>query len=158
MEQQELKREGLRERLATLVEETLAGSPAYLIDVVLRGRTGSQVVDVYVDGDAGLDVEQIAALSREIGFALDLADLIPGRYQLNVSSPGAERPLRLPRQYPKHVGRLLEVEVEVEEGAQHLQGKLVEVGPEGIQLAADGAAPRFVPFSAIRTAKVRLPW
>ena len=65
-------------------------------------------IGVALDGDTGVDIDFCAAVSRELGNELEtLEDL--GAYVLEVSSPGADAPMKLLRQFPKHVGRELKV-------------------------------------------------
>jgi len=129
------------------------------VEVDVRGSGGSRVVDIYVDSDGGLSVEKLAELNREIGFLLDVEDLIPGRYKLNVSSPGLDRPLRLPRQYRKNIGKPLRVHFHKSDGSgtTELEGVLIDVGEEAIELN-DDADVRQIPFDDIVWAKIRLPW
>ena len=103
-------------RVKTLVEEVLAGSPHFLVDLEVRGARGSQAVDVFIDSDEGLGVGTLARISREVAFLLDTGEVIAGHYRLNVSSPGLDRPLKLPRQYKKNVGRALRVHYQKPEG------------------------------------------
>ena len=72
----------------------------------MKGHPGSRLVEVFVDGGG---IDEIAGLTRRINFLLDLEDPVAGRYRLDVSTPGADRPLVDVRQYPQHVGRTLRV-------------------------------------------------
>lgn len=148
-------------RIRAMVEEVIADSPMFVIDVEIRGRKGSQVVDIFVDSDEDLDVEALARISREVDFMLDMEeDLIPGKYNLNVSSPGADRPLVLPRQFRKHVGRELLVHYRKEDGTgdTEVRGQLVTADADGIEIEAARQEPRRVAYEQIAWAKVQLPW
>ena len=134
--------------------ETVISADVYIVDLNLRGRTGSRVVEVYLDSDEGLGVDQLASFSREISFLLESADIVKGKYNLNVSSPGADRPLKLPRQFAKHVGRTLEVKTQSDE---HVQGKLKAVKDQQVVLFGESGEVS-VPFEDIQEAKVMLPW
>lgn len=149
-----------RDRIREAVEEVLTGTDLYLVDFDLRGQKGSQVLDVFIDADERLDVSRLAGVSRELGFLLETQELMPGRYHLNVSSPGADRPLVLPRQFPKHIGRTLRVTYRLPdaETPETAVGELRGVDDEGIDLAVPGAAPRRLPFATLIEAKVQLPW
>ena len=127
-----------------------------MVDVEVRGFQGSRVVEVFVDGEAGAGSDDLTALSRSLAFLLDTEDFIKGRYRLDVSTPGADRPIADPRQYPQHVGRTLALSVDREvEELVTVQGELVAI--EDGALVLDGeTAP--IPFDAIRDARVVLPW
>lgn len=149
----------LESRLRDIVEEVLGASPLYLVDLNVRGRKGSQVIDVFIDSDTDLDVEMLAEVSRELGFLLDTEDLIKGSYSLNVSSPGVDRPLSLPRQYKKNVGRKLKVKRRTaEDSSETIMGQLVSASEESIELDVDRKGRVHISYADIMEAKVQLPW
>ncbi|ARA92296.1 MAG: ribosome maturation factor RimP [Bacteroidetes bacterium] len=150
----------IAERIRALVQEIVEGSPLFLVDLQVRGRPGSRVVDVFIDSDEPLGVDTLAEVSRELSFLLDAEDFIKGRYHLNVSSPGVDRPLSLPRQYRKNIGRALGVyyRTEAEDAPRELRGVLVAADEEAITLEEDDGPTHRIPYSAITRANVLLPW
>jgi len=149
-----------KQRVEALVEEVISDSSLFLVEVVVRGRKGSQVVEVYLDSDVALDVEGLARVSREVSFLLETEEVFSGMYHLNVSSPGADRPLLLPRQFPKHVGRTLAV---ISKGGQGeptvtTTGTLQTVDEQGIALSLSKGEPHRFSFEEIVEARVVLPW
>ena len=140
----------LEDRVRALAEEAAADTDLFVVDVEVRGYQGSRVVSVYADAEGGAGADDLARLSRSLGFALDTEDLVKGRYRLDVSSPGADRPLSDRRQYRQHVGRTLAVTTA--DGAT-VEGELVSVSDDAIDL---GGTP--LPFDAVREARVVLPW
>jgi len=106
----------------------------------------------------GLD--ELAEISREVSFALDVEDPFPNKFNLNVSTPGVERPLRLHRQYKKNTGRTLQVHYEKVNGSGNTEvtGELTNVTDRTITITADQDAPVDIPLDHILWAKVRLPW
>ena len=148
----------LEERVCTLLENMLKGGPVFLVEFSVRGTQGSHVIDIFVESDNALGVNQLAELNREIGFILDTEDIMPGRYTLNVSTPGVKRPLRLPRQYRIHVGRKLRVHYRKENDAfTETCGELVAVEESYIQIQ-NGTRSAEIPHGDIQWAKVVLPW
>ncbi len=147
-------------RVKALVEEVLAGSPHFLVELEVRGAPGSQAVDVFIDSDEGLGVDTLARISREVAFLFDAEDVIAGRYRLNVSSPGVDRPLKLPRQYKKNVGRALRVHYRKPDGDGYTEvlGDLVEADDEAIEVVVKGGQRRRILYADILWAKVQLPW
>ena len=145
-------------RVRTLVEDLLADGPIYIVDLAVRGTRGSYAVDLFLESDDSLGVDTLAELSREVGFLLDTEEVMPGPYNLRVSSPGADRPLRLPRQYRKHVGRQLRVHYQVEPGRNtEVCGKLLRAHESGIDVKVNGQNAG-IDFESILWAKVQLPW
>ena len=147
--------DALAVRVRALAEEAVVDTDLYVVDVEVRGFQGSRVVSVYADAPDGAGSDDLARLSRSLGFVLDTEDLIKGRYRLDVSSPGADRPLTDRRQYPRHVGRPLAVTFERDGEEVTAQAPLEAVTDDGVVL--EGAdAP--IPFDSIRDARVVLPW
>lgn len=148
------------EKVKAAVEEVIANSPLFLIDISIRGRSGSQVVEIFIDSDDVLDVEGLARVSREVGFLLDTDEVFTGRYSLNVSSPGVDRPLGQPRQYKKNVGRTLQVSysADEQEDQKTVIGELAASDDLAIELKLpDGEVVR-LPYENIKVARVKLPW
>ncbi len=94
----------------------------------------SNRIEVFLDSDTGITLEKCTRISRYLEHHLDEAGWAGTHYVLEVSSPGVSRPLSLPRQYPKHVGRWLELRLE---GGERLEGKLLEVDDEGVTLEVE---------------------
>jgi len=85
-------------------------------DVTMRREGGQDVLRVILDrpGAAATPEDSVSItdcenVSRELGTILDVEDLLPGRYVLEVSSPGLDRPLRSARDYERFVGRLAKI-------------------------------------------------
>ncbi len=148
------------ERVRVLIEEVLEGTPHFVVELDVRGAPGSQAVDLFLDSDEALGVGMLAQIHRQIGFLLDTEEVLAGRYRLNVSSPGVDRPLKLPRQYRKNVGRKLRVHYRKPEGDGYTEtlGDLVDADDEAVELALSAAERRRIPYSDILWAKVQLPW
>ena len=123
-------------RLKSIVEQTLLDSTCFLLESTIRGAHHSPVIDVVLDSDVGLTAQEIASVSREIRFALDTETQEP--YTLNVSSPGADRPLVLPRQFRKHIGRKLSVSLGSDDGPREEVGRLGSADEDGIELEGIG--------------------
>src|SRR5215475_3678555 len=96
-------------RALTLLVEPLAaeaGLDLENIEVANAGRR--KVVRIYVDKDGGISLDDVASVSQVISGALDRADLLGGApYVLEVSSPGATRPLTQPRHWRRALGRIV---------------------------------------------------
>lgn len=149
----------LEERLAALAEEVVAATSFYLVEVNVRGHRGTRVVEVYVDCDEDMGLDDLAEVSRELEFLLDVEDVVDGGYKLEVSSPGVDRPLVLPRQYRKNVGRSLRVRYRMNGSDDKIEGTLVEASEDAIAIeTGPGATPQRIPYDSITEAVIQLPW
>src|SRR5215475_5074779 len=129
-----------RARLRVIIDPvvTRAGYDLEDIAVVRMGRR--YVVRVVVDRDGGVPLDDVADLAREISSELDGAEeasgeFIAGEYQLEVSSPGVDRPLTLPRHWRRNVGRLVRVKI----GGHTVVGRVVAADEDAVTLDVDGA-------------------
>ncbi len=105
-----------------LVNRKLQGTDLFLVE--MKSNSSGNKVQVYIDGDKGVSIGACAEISRAVSHGLDEAELPEGRFTFEISSPGVDQPLKLLRQYPKHVGR--KVDVTTTDGAV-LRGKLEAV-------------------------------
>jgi len=125
----------IAEKIKELLSPILSREGVHLVDLELRGYTNNQVLSIFVDTDSGITLEQVASITREIEGMLDLEDPIPGRYRLEVSSPGIDRPLTEPWQFRKNIGRWLRVLYNQQDKKLERTGLLKEVKEDRILLA-----------------------
>ncbi|MHB1049763.1 MAG: ribosome maturation factor RimP [Bacteroidota bacterium] len=128
----------ITENIQQLVSAIIDGSDVFLVDVVLRGERSSKVIEVYVDTDKGITLDECSRISRELSAKLDETDIMTGRYRLDVSSPGLDRPLKVRRQYEKNIGRMCRVISEENGEIFTREGILESVSGECIQLHKKG--------------------
>ncbi len=93
-------------------------------------RQHNKKLEVFIDSDNGVDFGTCQQVSRYLEEHLDREGWLGPSYTLEVSSPGVSRPLKYRRQYPKHVGRRVEVKV----GDETLRGILTAVAEDSITL------------------------
>lgn len=99
----------IRARILYFAEETADLWDAEVVDVEYSGPMRHAIVRVTVDKIDGIGLDECALISRKLGDILDMEDLIPHRYRLEVSSPGVERPLRKPRDFARFKGERVKV-------------------------------------------------
>jgi len=80
-----------------------------LIDVELGGPGGRQILRIFIDKSGGVSLDDCSSISRAVSAALDVEDPIQGAYDLEVSSPGLDRPLRTPEHFQKFAGKRVRV-------------------------------------------------
>jgi ribosome maturation factor RimP len=147
-------------RLAALIEPGLVAAGLDLEDVEVVAAGKRRLVRVLVDKDDGVSLDDVALVSRRISGVLDEnpeADAVLGAaaYVLEVSSPGVDRPLTLPRHWRRAAGRLVRA-VLVEGG--DVVGRVVDSDDEGVRLASAEVTepPRSLRFEEIRSARVQV--
>ena len=132
----------------------------YLIDI----NHSSNRLQVFIDADDGVTFQQCQRISRYLEGYLDEEGWLGEKYILEVSSPGISRPLKLPRQYPKNIGRKMEVKTKA---GETFEGTLTEVQENRIVLeekkrVKEGKKKvnkefRYeIPFTDVRRAKVKV--
>ncbi len=148
-------------RIRALATPVVAEHDVELVDVEIRGQRGSRVVRLIADAEKGIDIDQIAVISRAVGAVLDSEDVVAGRYTLEVTSPGLDRPLRSPWQFHRNVGRdvrVVRTREAIERGEKgEVTGTLVAADDDGLRLEVDGE-PLTVPLTDVDHGKVVLPW
>lgn len=104
----------------------------FLVDVEIKGGDIPEIW-VSVDGkDRDVNMDECAEISNELSFLMDAYELFAGRYRMNVSSPGLDRPLVDRRQYPKNKGRKVAVKYKQEGKDRKVEGTLRDVSEKGI--------------------------
>jgi ribosome maturation factor RimP len=132
-----VSRQRVHDALAPVV--SAAGYDLEDVSVTTAGRRS--VVRVVVDRDGGVDLDAVAEVSRSISEVLDGADVMgTAPYVLEVTSPGVDRPLTVPRHWRRATGRL--VRVHVPDGGQ-LIGRVVDGDDDTIRLDIDGEVRSF---------------
>ena len=94
----------ITELTAELAAPAIAEAGCTLWDVEYVKEGGAWYLRVYIDKDGGVDILDCENVSRKLSDLLDEADPIEGSYTLEVSSAGAERPLKRPSDYEKFMG------------------------------------------------------
>ncbi len=144
-----------------LAEAVVRRRALKLWDVEMSGRPGQALVRVYVDAEGGVDLDTVAEVSEEISRGLDLRDPIPGRYTLEVSSPGLERALRAPEHFGASVGKKVVVKTTapVVGNSNRLEGVIEAAEDGGVVLApADEQPSVTVPYDLIKSARTVFEW
>ena len=141
-----------------LVRPVVESAGLELWEATFRKEGGRMVLRVVVDREGGVDLDTISEASERLSRRLDLEGFGRGRYELEVSSPGLERPLRQPRHFERSVGTKVKVKtVEPIDGAKVYEGALVSADAEAIVIASDGGELRVV-YDGIASARTVFEW
>ena len=136
-----MEHEVLQRALWALLEPELARIGYELIEIELAGGGSRSVLRVFIDKPGGITLDDCVAASRQAELALDASDLMTAAYTLEMSSPGADRPLRKPEHFERYTGRSVRIHTHAPVfGRQRFTGVLAGVDGEA------GAAPTEVMF------------
>ena len=142
------------QRIWAQVESIAAEDGLEVVDIELHREAHGNILRVYLDraGGGGVDLDALTRASRQLGDLLDVYDFIPGPYNLEVSSPGVNRRLRLPDHFRRYIGKRVRVRAHTPiNGRKTFLGTLQAVEQEGI-VVVDDAREDFVPFDVIAQA------
>jgi ribosome maturation factor RimP len=144
--------------LEALVRPVVEAGGLEFVEVGFHRQEGRRVLRVTVDRKGGIDLDTIALASERISRRLDLEGFRPGPYQLEVSSPGLERPLRAPVDFARRLGEKVKVTmVEPVDGSRTITGVIAGIDDHDVRLSTD-AGERTVEFARIASARTVFEW
>jgi ribosome maturation factor RimP len=124
-----------------------------IVDIDYRREGQGNVLRFYLDRpEGGVTIDELSTMSRRLGDVIEVGELVPGSYTLEVSSPGINRRLRQPDHFRRYLGKRVQVRtVEPVEGKRSFTGVLRAVQPDGF-VCAVGESERFVAFDNLAQA------
>jgi len=99
----------------------------FLINFVNRGSSSKPIFEIYIDNKDGITTDLCAEFSKEIKVQIEKSELYENDYQLIVSSPGVDEPLKYIDQFFKHIGREFKISFDDGEKIQSIEAKLTEI-------------------------------
>ena len=147
----------LSEKITELVQPAVEKAGFFLEDVHVVSPGKHRIVTCIVDGQTPLNLDQVTSVSREISELLDSADFMDdSAFTLEVTSPGVDRPLTLPRHWHKNLNRLVKV---VNQDGSVVNGRITSVEESQVNLNEDikgKLKEHTVIFSTIKRATVEI--
>jgi len=133
--------QGVAARVAAIAEPVIGGLGYRLVRVRLSGLAGCTVQIMAERPDGTMTIEGCEAISRALSPVLDVADPVDRAYQLEISSPGIDRPLVRRSDFERHAGSRVRIEMTVAvEGRRRFRGLLVGVDGNAARLQREDAA------------------
>jgi len=151
-----MDRSAVTQRVWELAEPLALARGLELVDVQFRPEGGRVVLRLLVDHPGGgVTLDELTRVARELGDLLDAHDTVPGRYHLECSSPGLNRPLLREAHFRRAVGQRVRVQTRAPFGARrHFRGALEAVTGQEITLHDPDAGRVVIPLAAIDKAHV----
>jgi ribosome maturation factor RimP len=146
----------LEQQLKEIVERRLPDESYFLTEIVAKQAGPKTKISIFLDGDRGIDIDVCAQVSRQVGKDLEDMELMKHPYTLMVSSPGLDRPLKLPRQYRRNLGKTVKIKLLDQ---QFIEGVLSEVKDNSVVVENKNTKKKpsteeNIPFAEIETTHV----
>ena len=147
--------------VSTMLAPILTDLSLELYDLEFAGGILRVTIDTPAGGPAGVDIDQISLVTRLLGRELDHNEnAVPGRFTLEVTSPGLERTLRTPHHFAREVGKEVTIRLSTDlDGRRRFAGLLVSASDStaSVRLADSGETVE-IPLSLIDKAKTVFVW
>ena len=140
------------ERLTQLIEPVVVGLGYELVGVEFDSN--QRILRVYIDSEQGIIIDDCSRVSHQLSGVLDVEDPIPGNYQLEISSPGMDRPLFTPAHFDRFQGSLVRVHLHrVIDGRRKFKARLQGMKEGRVVLEESGNIFE-IPFECIDKARL----
>ncbi|MBI4764067.1 MAG: ribosome maturation factor RimP [Deltaproteobacteria bacterium] len=143
------------ERIESLVEALLKAEGLELVDLEFRKEARGWVLRIFMDKPGGVTLDDCSDLSREIGDQIEVNELIPHSYTLEVSSPGLDRPLKKEKDFLRSIGKMIQLSTKVPwEGQTFFKGILLDFQVSGALRLAETKKTWEIPVTHITKARL----
>ena len=144
----------MHEQLDQLINSTVTGLGFALWGYEYRPHSESALLRIFIEKEGGISIDNCTQVSRQIGAALDVDDLIPVAYILEVSSPGIDRVLFTPEQYRGYTGDQVKVRTRSPiEGRRNFRGSIEAVTDTHVSVLVDNETFE-IPFDVVDRARL----
>lgn len=146
----------IKEKVIQILQNHLENDKYFIVDIkVSLSKVHSKVL-ILIDSDAGISIDECSTISRKIGLELD--ELMPEKYTLEVSSPGVDVPLKTERMYRKNIGRNLKVVLkdgkELKGQFQGIENEQISIIEEKKRKKGEEIVPLVISLEEIKESKV----
>ena len=127
------------EKLTELVQPLVEDLGYEFVGLEYNSNPKNAVLRIYIDRAEGVDIDDCSRVSREVAALLDVKDPIPGFYNLEISSPGLDRPLFTPEHFEQFNGEEVQVSLFApQDGRRKISGTIISAGQEQVMLESGG--------------------
>ena len=147
--------DNVRRRINDIADRVASSEGMEVVDVEVRGNSGNRIVRVYLDKPQGISHGDCELVSRQVSAILDVEDLLPGRYVLEVSSPGLDRKLVKLADYERFAGKRARVRLRRPLGGRRqFTGQLQGCDESEVILRVGSESDIRFPFDDIESARL----
>jgi len=147
------------DRIRRLIQEVVESQGYDLVDAEFKGAGKSSFLRVFIDKPAGISHLDCELVSEQVGTVLDVEDLIPFSYRLEVSSPGLDRKLAKETDYARFEGKLARIQTRLPLNQQKVfRGRLQGLYDGKIRLELRKGAVLDIPLDVIQEARLEIDW
>ena len=143
------------EKTKALIEKIVSSEGLELVEVEIKGSLNRRIVRIFIDKPEGITHADCERISHQVGAELEIEDLIPGTYTLEVSSPGLTRKLQGKEDFLKFRGRLVKIQThQPVEGARTIRGILAAFDGETVTVELKNSVPVQFPLHWVAKASL----
>ena len=147
------------DRIRRLIEEVVESQGYELVEAQLKGAGNNSVLRIFIDRPEGISHHDCGLVSEQVGTVLDVEDLIPSSYTLEVSSPGLERKLVKESDYTRFDGKLARIQTRIPLNQQKVfRGRLRGLQNGKVRLELPKGDLLEIPLDVIREARLEFDW
>ena len=147
------------DRVRRLIEETVESQGYELVEAELKGAGKNSILRIFIDRPEGISHRDCELVSEQVGTVLDVEDLIPSSYTLEVSSPGLERKLVKESDYTRFGGKLARIQTRIPLHQQKVfRGRLQGLHEGKVQLELPKGELLEIPLDVIEETRLEFDW
>ena len=146
-------------RVRQLIEDVVDRQGYELVEAEFKGSGKSSLLRIFIDRPEGISHQDCELVSKQVGTVLDVEDLIPFSYTLEVSSPGLDRRLVKERDYTRFNGKLARIQTRIPLNQQKVfRGRLSGLQNGKVQLELPKGGLLGIPLDVIQEARLEFDW
>ena len=137
-----------------LLEPVVAGMGYELVEIEFNSHPKNKVLRLYIDKEEGILIEDCSEVSRQVSAVIDVEDPISGFFNLEVSSPGLDRPLRKLEDYERFKDEMVKIKTSMpQDGQRNFKGQIKDVDKDSVLIECEGKEVSLL-ISAIEKARL----
>ena len=147
------------DRVRGLIREVVEGQGYELVDAEFKGAGKNSMLRIFIDTPAGVTHSDCELVTAQVGTVLDVEDLIPSSYTLEVSSPGLDRKLVKESDYARFDGKLARIQTRIPLNQQKVfRGRLQGLHEGKVRLESPKGGLLEIPLDVIQEARLEFDW